>query len=111
MFTSLSKKLVLAASLSLATLGAAEAATLKLSHVRPQGTAIDKDAVQFAEAVNTATNGKLKVKLYPANALGDYTVVQERVGLGAVDMAVQPIAAGVDKRFKIVSLPYLAQGW
>lgn len=111
MFTSLSKKLVLAASLSLATLGAAEAATLKLSHVRPQGTAIDKDAVQFAEAVNTATNGKLKVKLYPANALGDYTVVQERVGLGAVDMAVQPIASGVDKRFQIVSLPYMAQDW
>ncbi|MDO6561992.1 TRAP transporter substrate-binding protein DctP [Amphritea sp. 1_MG-2023] len=111
MLTSLSKKLVLAASLSLATLGVAEAATLKLSHVRPQGTAIDKDATQFAEAVNAATDGKLKVKLYPANALGDYTVVQERVGLGAVDMAVQPIASSVDKRFQIVSLPYMAQDW
>ncbi|WP_417228175.1 TRAP transporter substrate-binding protein DctP [Amphritea sp.] len=111
MLTALSKKLLLAASLSLATLGVAEAATLKLSHVRPQGTAIDKDATQFAEAVKAATDGKLKVKLYPANALGDYTVVQERVGLGAIDMAVQPIASSVDKRLQVVSLPYMAQNW
>ncbi|WP_432474117.1 TRAP transporter substrate-binding protein DctP [Amphritea sp. HPY] len=111
MFTSITKKLVLAMSLSLATVGIAEAATLKLSHVRPQGAAIDIDAKQFAEDVSAATEGKLRVKLYAANALGDYTVVQERVGLGAVDMAVQPIASSVDKRFQIVSLPYMVQGW
>jgi len=111
MHTSLTKKIVLALSLSLATMGIAQAATLKLSHVRPQGTAIDKDASQFADAVNSATNGKLKVKLYAANALGDYTLVQERVGLGAVDMAVQPIASSVDKRFQIASLPYTVESW
>lgn len=111
MFTSITKKLVLAMSLSLATAGIAEAATLKLSHVRPQGAAIDIDAKQFSEEVSAATEGKLRVKLYAANALGDYTVVQERVGLGAVDMAVQPIASSVDKRFQIVSLPYMVQGW
>ncbi len=111
MQASLTKKIVLALSLSLATLGVAQAATLKLSHVRPQGTAIDTDATQFADEVKAATNGKIKVKLYPANALGDYTVVQERVGLGAVDMAVQPIASSVDKRFQIASLPYTVEGW
>ncbi|MFT6917223.1 MAG: TRAP-type C4-dicarboxylate transport system substrate-binding protein [Motiliproteus sp.] len=111
MHRSLTKKIVLALSLSLATLGVAQAATLKLSHVRPQGTAIDKDASEFAEAVKAATDGALKVKLYPANALGDYTLVQERVSLGAVDMAVQPIASGIDKRFQIASLPYTVEGW
>ncbi|WP_136679982.1 TRAP transporter substrate-binding protein DctP [Neptunomonas sp. XY-337] len=111
MLRSMTKNLALAVSLSVASVGIAQAATLKLSHVRPQGTAIDKDATMFAEAVSKATDGKLRVKLYPANALGDYTVVQERVGLGAVDMAVQPISSGVDKRFQIVSLPYMAADW
>lgn len=105
------KKLALGVSLSLATLAAAEAATLKLSHVRPQGTAIDNDAKWFADNVKQATDGKLKVKIYAANALGDYTVVQERISMGAVDMAVQPPASGVDKRFQIIYMPYMVKDW
>lgn len=105
------KKLALGVSLSLATLATAEAATLKLSHVRPQGTAIDNDAKWFADNVKQATDGKLKVKIYAANALGDYTVVQERISMGAVDMAVQPPASGVDKRFQIIYMPYMVKDW
>ena len=88
-----------------------QAETLKLSHVRPQGTAIDKDAKAFAEAVAEATGGELEVRLYPASALGDYTVVQERVGIGAVEMAVQPPASGINKRFQLVYFPYLTKSW
>ncbi|WP_083704590.1 TRAP transporter substrate-binding protein DctP [Motiliproteus sp. MSK22-1] len=105
------KRLALTLSLSLSAVGIAEAATLKLSHVRPQGTAIDKDAKWFAESVREATDGKIKVKIYAANALGDYTVVQERVSMGAVDMAVQPPASGVDKRFQIIYMPYMVKDW
>jgi TRAP-type C4-dicarboxylate transport system substrate-binding protein len=111
MKTSLLKPLALAIALS-ATLGTAvEATTLKLSHVRPQDTAIDVDARAFAADVENATNGELKIRLYPANALGDYTLVQERVGLGAIDMAVQPPASGADKRFQVVYMPYLVKNW
>ncbi len=104
-------KLAMAVALSVSLTATAEAVTLKLSHVRPQATAIDMDAKQFADDIKAATDGKVKVKIYAASALGDYTVVQERVGLGAVDMAVQPPASGVDKRFQVVYMPYLVKTW
>jgi len=88
-----------------------QAKTLKISHVRPQDTAIDRDLKWFAENLDQATGGKLKGKLYPASALGDYTVVQERVGLGAVDMACQPPGSAADKRFQVVYFPYMVKNW
>lgn len=88
-----------------------EAKTLKLSHVRPQDTAIDKDLNEFAKNLKETSGGKIDIKLYPASALGDYTVVQERVGLGAVDMACQPPAAAADKRFQITYFPYMVENW
>ena len=91
--------------------GSAQAATWKLSHVRPQDTAIDKDVHWFANAAKEATGGKIQIKIYPANALGDYTVVQERVGLGAIDMACQPPTSLADKRFQIAYFPFLVSSW
>lgn len=108
---SFSKKVSLGLALVLSTVGLVQAETLKLSHVRPQGAAIDNDVKWFAEHVQSATDDKLKVKIYAANALGDYTVVQERVGLGAIDMAVQPPASGVDRRFQILYMPYMVKNW
>ena len=88
-----------------------EAKTWKISHVRPQGTAIDIDLNWFSDTLKQSTDGKLKTKLYPASALGDYTVVQERVGLGAIDMACQPPASAADKRFQMVYFPYMVKNW
>jgi TRAP-type C4-dicarboxylate transport system substrate-binding protein len=91
--------------------GVVHAKTLKISHVRPQDTAIDKDLRWFSETLNETSGGKIKTKIYPASALGDYTVVQERVGLGAVDMACQPPASAADKRFQVVYFPYMVKSW
>jgi TRAP-type C4-dicarboxylate transport system substrate-binding protein len=91
--------------------GHAQARTWKISHVRPQDTAIDKDLQWFAATLKEASGGKMKVKIYPASALGDYTVVQERVGLGAVDMACQPPASAADKRFQLAYFPYMVKSW
>ena len=91
--------------------GAVQAKTLKISHVRPQDTAIDKDLRWFSEQLADTSGGKIKTKIYPASALGDYTVVQERVGLGAVDMACQPPASAADKRFQVVYFPYMVKSW
>lgn len=91
--------------------GAAQAADWKLAHVRPQGAAIDVDLNRFADEVKAATGGKIAAKIYPASALGDYTVVQERIGVGAVEMACQPAAAAADKRFQILFFPYLVKDY
>jgi TRAP-type C4-dicarboxylate transport system substrate-binding protein len=107
------KTLILAITIicGLAIAGAAHAKTYKISHVRPQGTAIDKDLKWFGEQVKEATNGKFKIKVYAANALGDYTVVQERVGVGAIDMACQPPTSKADRRFQLSYFPYLVKDW
>ena len=102
--------LILVASIALLA-GVTQAKTFKISHVRPQGTAIDKDLQWFADTLGKSTGGELKAKLYPASALGDYTIVQERIGLGAVDMACQPPSSAADKRFQLVYFPYMMKNW
>ena len=88
-----------------------EAARLKISHVRPQGTTIDNELKDFAAALEKATDGGVKLKIFAASALGDYTTVQERISVGAVDMACQPAATGTTRRMQISSFPYLAEDW
>ncbi|WP_419174152.1 TRAP transporter substrate-binding protein DctP [Desulfosediminicola sp.] len=102
--------LIVAASMLLVT-GTLQAKTYKISHVRPQGAAIDTDLRWFADSIEEASDGKIKAKVYPASALGDYTIVQERVGLGAVDMACQPPSSAADKRFQLVYFPYMMKNW
>jgi len=96
-------------ALCAATTMAASAQTLKLSHVRPQGSTADTDVRAFASEASKGSS--LKIEIFPANALGDYTVVQERVSVGAIDMALQPAATAGDRRMQISAFPYLANDW
>ncbi len=75
---------LLAASLSLT--GIAQALELKISHVRPQGATIDNDLKDYAAAVEKASKGDVKLKIFAASALGNYTTVQEKISVGAIDM-------------------------
>lgn len=91
--------------------GFAQAADFKMSHVRPQGATIDVELRAYAAAVNEATGGDVNIEIFPAGALGDYTTVQERVSVGAIEMATQPAASGVDRQMQIASFPYIAANW
>lgn len=100
------------ATVALMALGSyASAQNLKMSHVRPQDATIDVELRAFSAAVSEATGGDVNVNIFPASALGDYTTVQERVSVGAIDMATQPAATAVDRRMQISSFPYLAGNW
>ncbi len=101
------KSLAVAILVGLTTVASAQ--TLKLSHVRPQGSTADVDARALADAL--AKSSALKIDIFPANALGDYTVVHERVSVGAVDMALQPAATAADRRMQLGVFPYLANDW
>src|SRR6056297_786547 len=89
----------------------AEAQTLKMSHVRPQDATIDVELRTFSEAVSEATGGDVTINIFPASAPGDYTTVQERVIVGAIEMDTQPAATAADRRKQISSFPYLANSW
>jgi TRAP-type C4-dicarboxylate transport system substrate-binding protein len=91
--------------------GIAGAAELKMSHVRPQDATIDVELRAFAEKLSAATGGDVTINIFPASALGDYTTVQERVSVGAIDMATQPAATAADRRMQISSFPFLASNW
>jgi len=95
-----------ACALSMAVNGA-DAKTWKLGHIRPAGTPEDKASVSFANRVGELTKGKVEIKVFPASALGDWTVVQERISIGAVEMALQPQDTQIDKRLSIMFFPYL----
>lgn len=99
------------AALLASTASLAVADTLKVSHIRPQGATIDNELRAFAKDLSAATDGALELNLFPASALGDYTSVQERISVGAIDMAVQPAATAVDRRMQISAFPYVASNW
>lgn len=110
------KHLIMAASVlalcgSLPALAAEKPMELKLSTIRPEGTSVDKDAKAFAEKVRKGTDGRINITIYPNSQLGDYQVVQERIGLGSVDMAIQPISTTVDKQMQLLNMPYLVKNW
>ena len=83
----------------------------KIAHIRPAGAVADVDVNAFVKDVFERTNGSLKIEVYPASQLGDYTVVQERVSIGDVEMQIAPIGTNLDKGFGISNAPYLVETW
>ena len=83
----------------------------KIGHVRPEGSAIDKDIRTFSETISTQTDGVITFDIYPGNKLGDYSVVQERVSFGEVEMYVGPFGTAVDKRLTLAFAPFLVENW
>lgn len=83
----------------------------KIGHVRPSDSAVDKDLKQFTEAVKEKSGKTIQFTIYPANKLGDYSVVQERVAFGEVEMFLGPIGTTVDKRTSLAWTPYLVENW
>jgi TRAP-type C4-dicarboxylate transport system substrate-binding protein len=83
----------------------------KIGHVRPQDTSTDVDVQSFVADLKAATDGNLTVEVYPASQLGNYTVVQERVGMGDIEMQLAPAGTSVDKAMGLSSAPYLCATW
>lgn len=85
--------------------------TFKLGHPRPLGTPTDIDMQAFAAEIAKGTGGRIQVKLFPSSSLGNYTVVQERVGLGDVEMQLAPAGTNVTKGLGIVTAPYIVESF
>ena len=85
--------------------GSAFAAQWKLAHIRPADSVIERDLQAFAKEVREATDGRIDIRIYGSSQLGDYTVVQEKVSLGSVEMSCESVSTQVDKRFLSYILP------
>ncbi|MGM0395700.1 MAG: TRAP transporter substrate-binding protein DctP [Bacillota bacterium] len=85
--------------------------TLKIGHVRPEGTSTDDDINAFIGTVTEKTEGNTIFEVYPNSQLGDYAIVQERIGIGDIEMQLAPAAPNLNEAIVLPSAPYLASTW
>ncbi len=88
---------------------AGEVVEMKLAHFAADAHPGNLASKMFAEAVEKRTNGKIKVTIYPNNALGSPPEVLEQNILGAVDMSLptQGQLGKYSKKFNCVMLPFI----
>jgi tripartite ATP-independent transporter DctP family solute receptor len=75
-----------------------------------EGTIVVKAMHEFADAISAATDGKVKVDLYPGSQLGSATAMLEQCQLGTLAMTnTQPaILAGIGASEQyVLSMPYV----
>ena len=84
----------------------AEAAdiTLRFAGQFPDGHYATKLMRDIAGGVNQRTNGRIAIEVYPANKLGDYTLVYEDLMKGKVDMALITNSGQFDPRLELPNL-------
>jgi TRAP-type C4-dicarboxylate transport system substrate-binding protein len=85
--------------------------TWKIGHVRPAGSAIDQDVEKFIKSVTENTGDSLRFEVFSGNKLGDYSIVQERVSFGEVEMFVGPFGTAADRRLALAFTPFLVRTW
>ena len=104
---------VLAAFLTvLPTLGeAAPVMTLKLANQFPTDHTATAMCNKLAAEVEKKTNGRIAVKVYPANQLGDYTLVYEELIRGTIDMGLISVPSQFDPRMELVYINGFVPGY
>lgn len=99
------------ASSSSSTGGGKQTFNLKLGHVGPVDAEHpwEKYAQKFAQEVEKQTNGRVKIKTYPASQLGADREMTEAIQQGTLDMGlISTIAMGnFVPEFQLWDLPYI----
>jgi TRAP-type transport system periplasmic protein len=86
--------------------------TLRLAHFAQEDHPAHIAATQFAAAVETRTDGAIRVNVFPNNVLGDPIEQIQQIKLGFIDMGL-PTQGQLDKydgAFAVVPLPFVFDG-
>lgn len=67
--------------------------------------------MKLKETVEAKTNGRIKMTLYPANQLGDYTLVYDEIMKGSIDMALISIPSGHNPKLELTYVPSIAENY
>ncbi|HEY6942502.1 TRAP transporter substrate-binding protein DctP [Dokdonella sp.] len=99
---------LLAAALALAA-GAADAATLKIATVAPDGTAWMREMRAAGEAIRSKTEGRVEMKFYPGGVMGDDATVLRKMKIGQLQGGAFTggEASILTKDAQIYSLPFM----
>ncbi|PWV74545.1 DctP family TRAP transporter solute-binding subunit [Halomonas sp. A11-A] len=104
-----SRRALASATLSLAMLASASAhaaTTMRIAHLNPaEATASNSGAMTavFKQLVETATDGELKVEIYPAGQLGDDANVINQVSQGIVESSISS-AGGIAEHYPRIGI-------
>lgn len=88
-----------------------EKVTIRVAAQDPEGHPNIEALNEIKAKVEEETNGRLELKIYPANQLGDYGQVYEEVMKGSIEMALITIPTQYDTRFEMMAMPYLATNY
>lgn len=75
---------------------------LKFAGQSPPDNMATKTMYKMAEEIEKDTEGRVKVKVFPANQLGNYSLVMQELIRGTVDMSMMSIASEFDPRLEMV---------
>lgn len=106
------RTLAMAIAFSVATTASALAQyTLKIGHVAPASDIADDHvaAVYLKSLLESRSNGRIKVEIFPASQLGDFRALVEQVQLGGIE-ATHTSVGGIGQFFpeiQVLELPYL----
>ncbi len=76
--------------------------TLKFAGQNAADHPATKQMEAIAKAIGEQTEGRIQVKVYPANQLGDYTLVYEEQIRGTIDMSCISVPSQFDPRMELI---------
>ncbi|WP_312225561.1 TRAP transporter substrate-binding protein DctP [Stutzerimonas nitrititolerans] len=98
------------AGLAASSIPAAFAAdtTLRMTHLFRAESDAGRAAQAFADEINTRSDGRIKINVYPSSQLGDWTETHGLLMQGAIDIGLQPLSTNFNRSMAIAWFPYIA---
>ncbi|MDO4559688.1 MAG: TRAP transporter substrate-binding protein DctP [bacterium] len=75
---------------------------LKFAGQNPPDHHVTASMKDIAKEVEKKTNGRIQIKVYPANQLGDYSLVYEELIRGTIEMAAISFPSQFDSRMDLI---------
>ncbi len=88
-----------------------EKIVMRLATQHPVDHMAHDSATRIKEKIETATDGRIEIQIYPANQLGDYVQVYEEVIRGTIELAHIGVPDQFDSRLSVGFMPYLAKDY
>ena len=85
--------------------------TLKFAGINPIEHSSTVEMKKMAKNVEAATDGAIKIRVFPAGQLGDYSLVYEEITKGTIDMALIPIPTEYEPKHQITLVPGIAKDY
>jgi len=96
---------------AMASIASAAEMTLRFAGQFPPDHTATGFMKEVAKEVAKKTNGRIEIKIFPANQLGDYTLVYEELIRGTIDMALISVPSQFDPRMELVYINGFVTGY